>query len=339
MSRLVRTPRLGTLGWLAVLALAVVFPFMANSYRVSQLTLVLCYAVAVVGLNILLGFSGQITLGHGAFFALGAYVAGILVGTHGWPHLLALPVAALVCGVAGFVIGIPALRLHGLYLAIVTLGVAVAFPQLIKRFESLTGGSGGLSAPQPTAPSFLDWLASDQYLYLLNLAIAIPMFILAIGLVRGHVGRALVSIRDNEVAAKAFGVNLARYKTTAFAISAAFAGIGGSMFTFSIGFVAPESFGFILSFTFLAAAVVGGVATIPGAIFGALFMEFVPVWAADVNDALASVIYGAVLIGFMYVLPGGAMSLVGRLRRRRRRSSARVGARQPDTRTASPAHQ
>jgi branched-chain amino acid transport system permease protein len=141
------------------------------------------------------------------------------------------------------------------------------------------------------------------------------MFALATGLVRGHVGRALVSVRDNEIAAKTMGVNLARYKTTSFAISSAFAGVGGAMFAFTVGFVAPEAFAFILSFTFLAAAVVGGVATIAGAIFGALFMEFVPVWAADVNDALASVIYGAVLIIFMYVLPGGAMSIVGRLRR------------------------
>jgi branched-chain amino acid transport system permease protein len=237
--------------------------------------------------------------------------------------------------------------LHGLYLAIVTLGVAVAFPQFIKRFESVTGGSGGLSSPQPAAPSFLNWLATDQYLYLFNLAIAVVMFVLAVGLVRGHVGRALVSIRDNEIAAKAMGVNIARYKTTAFAISAAFAGVGGSMFTNTIGFVAPESFGFILSFTFLAAAVVGGVATIPGAIVGALFMEFVPVWAADINEALASVIYGAVLIGFMYVLPGGAMSLVSRLRRRDRKSgpdrgapaaevTPRIAARQPDQRAASP---
>jgi branched-chain amino acid transport system permease protein len=285
---------------------------------VSQLTLVLCYAVSIVGLNVLLGFSGQISLGHGAFFALGAYITAILVGENGWPHLATLPVVALLCAIAGFVVGIPALRLHGLYLAIVTLGLAVAFPQFIKRFDSLTNGSSGLASPQPISPSFLDWLAPDQFLYLLNLAIAVPMFVLATGLVRGHVGRALVSIRDNEIAAKALGVNIARYKTTAFAISAAYAGIGGSMFAFTLGFVAPESFGFILSFTFLAAAVVGGVATIAGAIFGALFLEFVPIWAAEVNDALASVIYGAVLIVFMYVLPGGAMSLFKRLPRRRR---------------------
>jgi branched-chain amino acid transport system permease protein len=316
MSSLARRPQLGTLGWVALLVVATALPFMASSYRVSQFTLVICYAVAVVGLNLLLGFSGQISLGHSAFFALGAYTTAILVGKYGWPHLAVLPVVALICAVAGFLVGIPALRLHGLYLAIVTLGLAVAFPQFVKRFESLTEGSAGLSSPAPTPPSFLSGLAPDQFLYLLNLAIAVLMFVLATGLVRGHIGRALVSIRDNEIAAKTMGVNLARYKTMAFAISSAFAGIGGAMFAFTVGFVAPESFAFILSFTFLAAAVVGGVATIGGAIFGALFMEFVPVWAADVNDALASVIYGAVLIVFMYVLPGGAMSIVDRLRRR-----------------------
>lgn len=304
--------------WAAVLAIAVALPFFVSSFRVSQLTLVLCYAVAIIGLNILLGFSGQISLGHGAFFALGAYVTAILVAKHGWPHLATIPAAALICGLAGLAVGVPALRLHGLYLAIVTLGLAVAFPQVIKRLESLTEGSSGLSSPQPTAPSFLSSLATDQYLYLLCLAIAVPMFALALGLVRGSVGRSLIAIRDNEIAAKTFGVDLARYKIKAFAVSAAFAGVGGSMFAFTVGFVAPESFGFVLSFTFLAAAVVGGVATIAGAIFGALFIEFVPVWAADVNEALASVIYGGILILFMYVLPGGAMALVARLKGLRR---------------------
>lgn len=316
---ILRRVKLNSAGWAALLVVAALLPFFASSYRTSQLTLVLCYAVALCGLNLLLGFSGQISLGHGAFFALGAYITAILVGDHGWSHLLTVPVAAVLCGIAGFLVGIPALRLHGLYLAIVTLGLAVAFPQLIKRFESLTNGSSGLRSPQPEVPSMFSSLAPDQWLYLMNLGIAVIMFILAIGLVRGHVGRALAAIRDNEIAAKAFGVDVALYKTTAFGISAAFAGVGGSMFAFTVGFVAPESFGYILSFTLLAAAVVGGVATIGGAVFGALFMEFVPVWAAEVNDALASVIYGVVLITFMYVLPGGAMSLAARLRGRRKR--------------------
>lgn len=313
-------PSAAVLGWTGLLVVAVALPFFLDSYRVSQFTLVLCYAVAVLGLNILLGYSGQISLGHGAFFALGAYVTAALVAKQGWPHLLTVPVSALVCALAGFAVGIPALRLHGLYLALVTLGVAVAFPQLIKRFDEITDGSQGLSVPQPAAPSFLDWLADDQYLYLLNLALAIPLFFLALGLVRGKVGRALIATRDNEIAAKTFGVNLAALKTTTFAISAAYAGVAGSMFAFTVGFVAPESFGFALSFQFLAAVVVGGVATVAGAVFGALFIEFVPVYAADVNEALASVIYGAVLIVFMYFLPSGVMGLVRRAAGMRRKT-------------------
>ena len=229
--------------WIALIVLAVALPFFFSPYRVSQFTLVLAYAVAALGLNLLLGYSGQISLGHGAFFALGAYTTAILVAKSGWPHLATIPVAAAICFAAGFAVGIPALRLHGLYLALVTLGLAVATPQLIKRFDGLTGGTQGLSAPPPAAPGWASFLADDQWLYLLNLAIAVPMFVLAAGIVRGRVGRALVAVRDNQIAAKTFGVDLAAYKTRAFAISAAYAGVGGSMFAMAIGFVAPESFG------------------------------------------------------------------------------------------------
>jgi branched-chain amino acid transport system permease protein len=302
--------RQARLGWAAVLALAVLLPFVTDAYRVSQFTLALSYAVAVLGLNLLLGYAGQISLGHGAFFALGAYVTAILVVKAGWPHLLTLPAAAGACFCAGFLLGIPALRLSGLHLALVTLGLAVAVPQVIKRMSSLTGGTQGLSVPQPTAPGALSFLADDQFLYLLNLAIAVALFVPAHGLVRGQVGRALAAIRDDEIAARVIGVDLARHKTKAFAVSAAYAGVAGSMFAFSVGFVAPESFGLSLSFQFLAAVVVGGLGTIGGALFGAAFIEFLPVYASDVDEALASVLYGAVLIAFMYVLPGGVMGLL-----------------------------
>ncbi len=301
------------LGWTALLVVAVALPFFFSSYRVAQFTLVLSYAVAALGLNLLLGYSGQISLAHGAFFALGAYVTAVLVAEAGWPHLATVPVAALACFVAGFAVGIPALRLHGPYLALVTLGLAVAMPQLIKRFDGLTGGTQGLSAPPPAVPGALDFLADDQWLYLLNLAIACVMFVLAAGIVRGRVGRALVAVRENQIAARTYGVDLASYKTRAFALSAAYAGVGGAMFAISIGFVAPESFGFALSFSFLAAIVVGGLGTVAGAIFGALFIEFVPVYAADVNEALAAVIYGGVLVLFMYVLPTGVVGLARRV--------------------------
>ena len=303
-----RAQRLRIAAWAVVAVLAIALPFFFNSYRVGQFTQALALAIAVLGLNLLVGYSGQISLGHGAFFALGAYVSAILIVDASVPYLLTLPIAGAVCAVAGFLVGLPALRLRGLYLALVTLGLAIATPQVIKRAEGLTGGTQGLTVDRPTAPAWIG-LADDQWLYFVTLVVALAMFVFATGIVRGRVGRALITIRENEIAAKTMGVNLASYKTGAFAVSAMYAGIGGALFTLPIGFVAPESFPLALSFAFLAAIVVGGLATIGGALFGALFIEFVPVYAADVNEALAGVIYGGVLILFMYLLPTGVMGL------------------------------
>ena len=307
----------------AVLVVAVLIPFMFGPYRVGQFTLVLVYAVAALGLNLLVGYNGQISLGHGAFFALGAYVAALLIEKAGVPHLLTVPIAGLVAFAAGFLFGIPALRLRGLYLALVTLGLAIAAPQLIKRFDELTEGTQGLTVAQPTAPSWTG-LADDQFLYLLTLAIAILMIALAWNLVRGQTGRAIEAVRDREIAAATVGIDLAGTKTRVFAVSAAYAGVAGALYVFAIGFVAPEAFTVTVSLAFLAAIVVGGLATISGAVFGALFIEFVPVYAADVNDALTGVVYGGVLIVFMFLLPGGVAGLIRKISKLigRRRAAA-----------------
>ena len=318
--------RLG--GYGLVLLIALVIPFLFGEYRVGQFALVMAYSVAVLGLNLLVGYAGQISLGHGAFFALGAYTAAILIEKESFPHLAAVPVAGVISFVAGFVLGLPALRLRGLYLALITLGLAVAVPQLIKRFEKLTEGTQGINVIQPSPPGWIP-LEDDQFVYFLILALALPMFVLASNLVRGRVGRAFAAMRENEIAAKAMGVNLAIFKTGAFAVSAMYAGVAGALYVFSIGFVAPESFTLTISFGLLAAIVVGGLATISGAIFGAIFIVFVPVWAGDVNEALAGVIYGAVLIVFMYALRDGVAGLGRRILRRvserRGESPAAVG--------------
>jgi branched-chain amino acid transport system permease protein len=316
------TGRMRGVAWGVLLVLAVLLPFFFGSYRVGQFTQAMALAIAVLGLNLLVGYSGQISLGHGAFFALGAYASAIAINDLGVPYLLTLPLAGAVCALAGFLLGLPALRLRGLYLALVTLGVAIATPQVIKRAEGLTGGTQGLTIPKVTAPAW-SGLADDQWLYFVTLVLTAVMFVLAAFLVRGRVGRALVAIRDNEIAARTMGVDLARFKTGTFAVSAAYAGVGGALFSLPIAFLAPESFPLALSFAFLAAIVVGGLATIAGALFGALFIEFVPVYAADVDEALAGVIYGGVLILFMYLLPGGVMGLVRKLSsaRGRRESS------------------
>jgi branched-chain amino acid transport system permease protein len=311
----------------ALLALAV--PFLFGPYRVGQFTLVLVYAVVALGLNLLVGYNGQISLGHGAFFALGAYTAALLIEKQDVHYLLTLPAAGAVCFAAGWLFGVPALRLRGLYLALVTLGLAIATPQLIKRFDDLTEGTQGLTVVQPTAPGWTG-LADDQFLYLLTLAVAAVMFALAWNLVRGPVGRSIQAVRDGEIAAATLGVNLATTKTRVFAVSAAYAGVAGALYVLALGFVAPEAFTLTISFAFLAAVVVGGLATISGALFGALFIEFVPVYASDVNDALTGVIYGGVLIAFMWVLPDGAAGLLRRAgdlaARRRGRDEEKAGA-------------
>jgi branched-chain amino acid transport system permease protein len=306
-------PRLRAALVCALALVAVLIPFLFGPYRVGQFTLVLIYAVAALGLNLLVGYNGQISLGHGAFFALGAYTAALLIEKADVPYLATLPAAGALCFVAGFAFGVPALRLRGLYLALVTLGLAIATPQLIKRFDGLTEGTQGLTVTQPTAPSWTS-LADDQFLYLLSLVVAAVMFAVAWRLTRGVTGRAIKAVRDGEVPASTLGVDLAATKTRVFAVSAAYAGVAGALYVLALGFVAPEAFTLTISFAFLAAIVVGGLATITGALFGALFIEFVPVYASDVNEALTGVIYGGVLIAFMWVLPGGAAGLPRRLR-------------------------
>jgi branched-chain amino acid transport system permease protein len=290
--------------------------------------------VAALCLNLLVGYSGQISLGHGAFFALGAYSTAYLMARTGLPDLVAIPLAGVLAFAAGLLLGIPALRLRGHYLALVTLGVAVATPQLIKRFDGLTGGTQGLSAGSPAPPSWLG-LAQDQYLYMIALVVTALALVMAANLVRGRVGRALVAIRSGEISARATGVNLTTFKLRTFALSAMLAGIGGTLYTYVVGFVAPESFTIAVSFVFLAAIVVGGLGTIAGAVFGALFIQFVPIYTSDVNEALAGVLYGGVLILFMYVLPGGVVGLWHRLfgwiiRPRRRRATGIAVAEEPE---------
>jgi branched-chain amino acid transport system permease protein len=300
-------------GLVALIGFALLVPFIFGPYRVGQFTLVAAYAVAALGLNLLVGYNGQISLGHGAFFALGAYTAALLIEKANVPYLLTVPIAGVLSFAVGYVFGVPALRLRGLYLALVTLALAVATPQLIKRFDGLTEGTQGMTVEQPESPGWLP-LADDQFLYLLTLVVAAIMFALAWSLMRSQVGRAVQAVRDEEIPASTLGVDLASTKTRVFALSAGYAGVAGALYVFAIGFVAPEAFTVTISLAFLAAIVVGGLATIVGAVFGALFIEFVPVYASDVNDALTGVIYGGVLILAMFLLPGGVAGLLRRIR-------------------------
>ncbi|MEO8922453.1 MAG: branched-chain amino acid ABC transporter permease, partial [Caldimonas sp.] len=291
-------------GLAVLLALACVLPFVLDNYRVFQVTLVLVYAIALLGLNMLTGYNGQISLGHGAFYAIGAYTAAILMDKGNVPYWATIPAAGVVCGVAGFLFGLPALRLEGLYLALATFALGVAMPQILKYkgLEEWTGGVQGIVIIKPDPPSWVP-LDQDQWLYFFTLAWLLVAFVVAWNLLRGRIGRAMVAIRDQPIAAQAMGVNTALVKSTTFGVSALYTGIAGALGAIAIQFVAPDSFAFFLSITLVVGVVVGGLASISGAIYGAVFIQFVPNIADNISKAAPWAIYGVILIAFMYVMP------------------------------------
>jgi branched-chain amino acid transport system permease protein len=288
-----------------------VLPFLLSNYRIFQVTLALAYSIAVLGLNILTGYNGQISLGHGAFYALGAYVTAILMAKFGVAYWLTIPVAGLVCLVVGFLFGLPALRLEGLYLALATFALAVATPQLLKykHLEEWTGGVQGIVITKPDPPFGLP-INEDQWLYFFSLAITIVMFVFAWNLLRGRVGRAIVAIRDHPTAAETMGIDTALYKSLTFGVSALFTGVAGALGAIAVQFVAPDSFNVFLSISFLVGVVIGGLASISGAFYGALFIQFVPNIADQISKAAPWAIYGIFLIAFMYMMPTGVSGAV-----------------------------
>ncbi len=289
---------------LASVAVACALPFLMSNFRLFQFTQVFIYAIALLGLNILTGYNGQISLGHGAFYALGAYTSAIMIDKWNVPYGWTIPVAGLLCLVIGFLFGIPALRLEGLYLALATFALALAIPQILKYFEHWTGGSQGIVLSKPDAPFGLE-LSPDQWLYFVTLGVLLVLFVLAANLLSRRTGRAIVAIRDNPIAAQAMGVNNALYKSLTFGVSAAYTGVAGALSALAIAFVAPDAFNVFLSITFLVGIVIGGLASISGAVFGALFIQFVPNWAQDISKAAPWAIYGIFLILFMYAMPRG----------------------------------
>jgi branched-chain amino acid transport system permease protein len=313
--------------WIALavlLALACVLPFLVGNYRVFQLTLVLAYSIALLGLNMLTGYNGQISLGHGAFYAIGAYTAAILMDKGGMPYWATIPIAGVVCLVAGFLFGLPALRLEGLYLALATFALGVAMPQILKHqsLEHWTGGVQGIVIIKPDPPAWLN-VSQDQWLYFFTLAWVVLLFVLAWNLLRGRVGRAMVAIRDQPVAAQAMGVNTALYKSLTFGVSALYTGVAGALGAIAVQFVAPDSFTIFLSITLVVGVVIGGLASISGAIYGALFIQFVPNLADQISKAAPWAIYGVFLLAFIYVMPTG---VAGFIRMVRARLQGRPGA-------------
>ena len=304
------------------------------TFVVFDFIFVAAYAIAILGLIILTGMNGQISLGHGAFMALGGYVAAVLAHMLGWPYWIGVPLAAVASGVFGLIIGAIALRLAGVYLALATFSLAVATPSFLKHYKGITGGFDGLSLDAVTAPAGIP-LAGQQWLYYVTWATVGAAFLASALLVRGRFGRALRALRDNPIAAISFGVNPYYYKTLAFGWSAALAGIAGAFFAMATAYVSPDTFTFALSITLLIGAVLGGMMTFWGALVGAIVIEFLPLFAQQVNAAAPSVVYGVTLILMMLFIPDGIVGGVQRLTRRLLRRAPSTPAFEPPAPAAS----
>jgi len=299
------------LGLLALLVLATVLPFLLSGYRIFQLTQIVVYAIAILGLNLLTGFSGQISLGNGAFSALGAYTSAVLMIKAGFPYWATPPLAGAICFGAGYLFGRPAARLEGLYLALATFALSIVMPQVLKldTLEPWTGGTQGVYVTKPVS-LLPDLISNDQWLYFFCLGVAIVMFVVAWNIVRGRTGRALVALRDHPIGAGAMGINTASLESVTFGVSAMYTGIAGSLGALVAGFISPDSFTYLLSIQFLVGGVVGGIASIFGTLFGAVFIELVPDLANQISGSAPWAIYGVLLIVCMMMMPWGAAGLV-----------------------------
>ena len=314
---------LGPLASLIILALLIVTPLFVKNFIIFQMTMWLIYAIAVLALNILTGGSGQFSLGQSAFYALGAYTSAILMEHANINYALTLPVAGIICFAAGFLFGLPALRLSGVYLALATFALAVAMPQLLKLgvFEHYTGGVQGLVVTKPDAPFGLP-LSQDMWLYYFTLVISIVIYIFSVNLLRSRSGRAMMAIRDNEIAASAMGVDVSLYKTLAFGVSAGITGVAGGLGAIAVQFVAPDGYTIQLAIALFLGMVVGGVGWLPGSLAGAAFIVFVPNIAESVSKGLSGAVFGVILIIIIFLLPNGARQLaymmqhwIGKMRR------------------------
>jgi branched-chain amino acid transport system permease protein len=306
-----RTPRqaLAIAGCLALLAA----PALLGGYFVYLLSLIGIFSLVAIGLNLLTGYSGQISLGHSAFFAVGAYGSALLVSRVGLPFWLAIPVAGGLAALIGAVVALPALRLKNLYLAIATLGAGIVTTRLIFEWRSVTGGGAGLEVP---APQLGPWTlaAGWQMYYLILLGVAGGAWS-ATNLVRSRTGRALAMLRESEVAAGCLGIPVARYKVIAFGLSGFYVAIAGGLYAFLVHYINPESFNVNLSIMFLAMIVIGGLGTIAGSILGAIFYVAIPEIFRGIKDA-PGLVFGLSLVVAMVLMPQGLAGLWRRLLRR-----------------------
>ena len=313
-----------------LLAALAAVPLLATDFQLFRFTNILIYAVALIGTNLLVGYNGQISLGHGAFYAVGAYATALLVVYAGVAHWIALPVAGVVCLVVGFLFSLPILRLQPMHLAMATFAIGAALPTLAKwkGVERWTNGTQGLGINEPSVPFGV--LRFDQWIYLLALLWLALAFWLTFNLLRGRVGRAVIAIRDHPIAAQSMGINGVVYKATIFGISAMLVGIAGGLGALSMRFVAPSMYGLFLSFGLLIGIAVGGLGTLSGALYGAVFLQIiflvVGASASTLGTSNTPLIYGVVLVLFLCLFPTGIAGLIASARARLRR--ARVAPRE-----------
>ena len=303
----------GHVFWYSVLGvLLVAAPWLFSEYLLAQLTFILIYGIVGVGLMLLAGVTGQFSIGHAAFFGVGAYTQAVLTGM-GWPFPLALAAGAALSATVGVVVGLPALRVKGIYLGIATLSFGFIVEEVFARWESVTGGNAGKTVGQI---KMFGWTAdTGASFYFVCLVITVIVTLGVVNLLRSHTGRAFVAIRDSEISAQSMGIHLAYYKTMSFAISAALAGIGGALYAHQIRFLSPDQFNIIQSIDLLLMVVIGGLGSIHGAFLGAMFLIGLPQAISAMKDflpdaigqapGLKSVIYGAVLIAFVLFEPLG----------------------------------
>jgi branched-chain amino acid transport system permease protein len=364
------TVRQGSTGWKVYIAVAwglvvlgllyVVFAHslpvsvfsLDKAFRISQINDVAAYAVAILGLNLVIGYSGQLSLGQSAFVGLGAYTTIILVADYNWSYFATIPVSAGLCFVVGLLVGLPALRIRGLYLAIVTLAVAYVFPTLVLKFESLTGGPNGKKPARGEGvlnpPSWMPFaddgrIAGPLWVFCLLVVMSAVLFLVSRNYIKSRPGRALIAVRDNQTSASVSGVNLPLYKSMAFGVSAAFGGLAGTMLMMNRPFASDVQFGLNLAIFLVVGLVAGGAGTISGAIPGALIYVFVPYfvaqWTLDQSgmppglrqitqplfdwlekrpggDAVSGVFFGLGLLALVFLLPGGFVSGMRKLRAR-----------------------
>ena len=334
--------------WAIAIAVLIALPFIKlpelfgnPTGQVLNWNKVLAYAVAVLGLNLVIGYSGQISLGHSAFVGLGAYATVITVADHHWSYFAALPLAFVLPFLLGCVVGLPALRIKGLYLVVVTFALAITFPTVILRYASVTGGSNGKNVAGTLEPP--SWTPFDsreridpyRFRYFVLLLVAAVMFILARNLIKSRAGRALVAQRDNPLAAAISGVSVPVNKVLIFGVSAGFCGVAGWMLIINLPFASDVSFSVLLSITLIIGLVMGGGATVSGAIPGAVLVVIVSYLLEHLTDAeklgpismkwlatrpgkggIVSMAFGVLLLGFVFVLPGGVIDGLRRLRSR-----------------------